>query len=305
MGIIHGVPTACSHFAPPESERRAVYTEVLPYLRCVDCADTLAPHAIEAAADGELIAGALHCGGCRRKYPIRDGILDMLGSVQPESLAWVVNMQPLTAWGYERLWRPFALTLLTRERFPYRRELPLIAELAQAARGGLVVDVACSNGLYARAITRARGNAPGHVVGVDYSLPMLRQARQFARRAGLRISFVCAVAQRLPLANGCAASAVIGGSLNEIGDADTALDEMRRVLVPAGQVAVMSLLAAQTPGGKLMQQLTLPGGMHFWTPAQLRALFARHHLQVRQFIQHGVVFFASATTSAEDTEGIQ
>jgi SAM-dependent methyltransferase len=114
---------------------------------------------------------------------VRDGIADFLGPPRPPTPAQITNEWPLTAWVYERGWRPFALTLLSGEPFPYRRELPLITALAEPRRGGLYLDVACSNGLYARALARSLAGAPGHVVGVDHSLPMLKQARQYARDA--------------------------------------------------------------------------------------------------------------------------
>jgi hypothetical protein len=121
---------------------------------------------IRVAADDEIIGGDLGCAGCGARFPVRDGIADFLGPPRAPSPAQVTNELPPTAWVYERAWRPFALTLLSGESFPYRRELPLITGLIEPRRGGLYLDVACSNGLYARALARMLGAAPGHVVGV-------------------------------------------------------------------------------------------------------------------------------------------
>lgn len=268
-----------------------MYPEILPYLRCSSCRAPLDLQDPERAADSEIVAGALVCRTCAARYPIADGVADFLGAAQPAVFAQIVNEWSITAWGYERLWRPFALTLLAREPFPYRRELPLIDALAAPQRGGLYVDVACSNGLYARALTRAMRGSAGHVVGVDHALPMLAEARRRARAAGLRISYLRAEAQRLPIADGAAQGAVIGGSLNEIGDLDGCLDEIRRSLAPDGRYVAMTLTTAATPAGRALQLMLGDGGIRFWTPDQLERRFLLHGLRtVGRWVYGGVLF---------------
>ncbi|PMP78601.1 MAG: methyltransferase type 11, partial [Roseiflexus castenholzii] len=153
-----------------------MYDALLPDLRCPICAGALDLGDARRDAAGEIISGTLHCV-CGAVYPIRDGIADFLGPPRPPTIAQLTNELSATAWAYERLWRPFALTLLSGESFPYQRELALVTEWIEATRGGLMVDVACSNGLYARALARAIRHVPGHVVGIDHARPMLREAR--------------------------------------------------------------------------------------------------------------------------------
>jgi ubiquinone/menaquinone biosynthesis C-methylase UbiE len=202
----------------------------------------------------------------------------------------VVNELPPAAWVYERAWRPFALTLLTGEAFPYRRELPLIAGLVEPRRGGLFLDVACSNGLYARALARKLGGV-GHVAGFDHSLPMLRQARRYARAAGLQISYVRAKAQALPVVAHAAAGVVIGGSLNEIGDLGTCLDEVRRTLAMDGRYLAMTLSRADTPRGRAFQRIMGVGGIALWTAEELSRAFSRHGLWTVARWKYGLVMF--------------
>jgi SAM-dependent methyltransferase len=268
-----------------------VYQDILAYLRCPTCLLPLSVQHIHAAADDEIIGGDLGCAGCGASYPVRNGIADFLGPARPPTPAQVVNELPPTAWGYERAWRPFALTLLSREAFPYRRELPLVAGLVEPRRGGLYLDVACSNGLYARALARTIGRTPGHVVGFDHSLPMLKQARRFARAAGLRISYVRAKAQALPVVAHAAAGVVIGGSLNEIGNLDACLGEVRRALAIDGRYVAMSLARAATPAGRAFQRLLGSGGIAFWAPEELSRLFSRHGLWTVSRWQYGLVMF--------------
>lgn len=269
-----------------------MYPELLPALACPGHPDTpLALQRGARAVRGELLSGALRCPACGARYPIVDGVPDLLGLTLPSSPAQLVNALPIAAWAYERTWRPRSLSLLAGEPFGYDRELPLVTGLAGAADGGLIVDVACSNGLYARAVERARAGAPGHTVGVDHSMPMLQQARAFARREGLRISYVRASAQALPLLPGSAAAALMGGSLNEIGDADGALRELRRALAPRGRAVLMSLVRATTLPGRALQAFLGTGGIAFPPLAALNRSFAAAGLRLRAQWQYGVVLF--------------
>jgi ubiquinone/menaquinone biosynthesis C-methylase UbiE/uncharacterized protein YbaR (Trm112 family) len=268
-----------------------VYQEIVAYLRCPTCQQSVSLEYAQTDRHTEIVGGELVCSGCASRYPIRAGVADFLGSRQPETPTQVTNDWRLTAWAYERVWRPFALSLLSGEPFPYRRELPFMARMVQAPRGGLYLDVACSNGLYARALARTLRGAAGHVAGIDHSFPMLVQARRFARDAGLRISYLRAAAQALPIAAGQAAGEVIGGSLNEIGDLDTCLAEVRRTLRPDGRYVAMTLARAATAPGRVFQQLLGPGGIQFWSSDELEAQFARHGLRTIERQQYGLVMF--------------
>jgi SAM-dependent methyltransferase len=274
-----------------------MYPEALDYLTCPRTPTaplTLAAGA-RIAADGAIEQGWLEspAGG---RYPIRNGIADLLGwTALPDSPAQLTNYLPPTAWAYERTWRPRALTLLSGEPFGYERELPLICELAAPQRGGLIVDVACSNGLYARALAQAKGGAVGTVIGIDHALPMLQQARRYAQAAGLRISYVRARAQALPFAPNSAAALVMGGSLNEIGDADAALRELARTLATDGRVVLMNLVQAKSAPGSALQHLLGLGGIDFWPLATLNARLAAAGLRLRAQWRYGVVVFSVLT----------
>jgi SAM-dependent methyltransferase/uncharacterized protein YbaR (Trm112 family) len=268
-----------------------VYQEIVAYLLCPTCHQPVSLQHAQTDRRAEIVGGDLVCDGCALCYPIRAGVADFLGSRQPATPAQMTNDWPLTAWVYERAWRPFALSLLSGAPFPYRRELPLMARMMQAQRGGLYLDVACSNGLYARALARTMRGADGHVAGIDHSLPMLAQARRFACDAGLRISYLRATAQALPIASGQAAGVAIGGSLNEIGDLDTCLAEVHRTLRPDGRYMAMTLARAATAYGRLFQHLLGPGGIQFWSLDELEAYFGRHGLRTIERQQYGLVMF--------------
>ncbi|NJM08975.1 methyltransferase domain-containing protein [Candidatus Gracilibacteria bacterium] len=271
-----------------------MYPDALAALTCPGHPDDLLQLVGATSYDdnGALHTGSLRCLTCGRSYAVRDGIADLLGSAILSSPAQLTNALPLTAWAYERTWRPRALTVLSGEEFGYARELPLIMEMLAPQRGGLFVDIACSNGLYARAISKALGSQPGAVVGIDHSLPMLQEARTIAHREQLRISYVRASAQALPFARRAATGVAMGGSLNEIGDAPQALREMRRVLADNGRGALMNLVrSSSTPGAALQSVLGL-GGIDFLPLPALNDALQQSGLRIVQQEQHGVVVFS-------------
>jgi SAM-dependent methyltransferase len=271
-----------------------MYPAALALITCPSHPDTLL-HLLEARVyedDGALREGILYCTQCHRRYTVSDGIADLLGSYLPTSLAQFTNILPLTAWGYERTWRPRALTLLSGEDFGYARELPLIVTMLAPQRGGLFIDIACSNGLYARAICPSLGDQSGVVVGIDHSLPMLREARSIARRERLPISYVRASAQALPFATAIAAGVTMGGSLNEIGDAPQALHEMRRVLNDDGRGVLMNLVRSTTRPGAAIQRMLGLGGIEFLPLPTLNEAITEAGFCIEQQQQHGVVVFS-------------
>jgi ubiquinone/menaquinone biosynthesis C-methylase UbiE len=134
----------------------------------------------------------------------------------------------------------------------------------------VIVDVACSEGLYARHLARSGATA----IAVDHALPFLRAVRRRAAADGVRVIAVQAPAQRLPLAAGAVDAVVIGGSLNEVGDRAAAVDELARVTRSDGTAFSMSLTTATAPLGKLLQALLRPSGIAFPSAADTEALFA-------------------------------
>lgn len=235
-----------------------MYAELLPALRCPAC--TTGPLSLLGALedDGEIVAGALRCPECGHQTAILDGIWDT-EPPQPLTPAQLTNYLPLAARLYEPAWRWQALSLLSGRRFPLREELALLRGLLQPRAGQLYVDVACSAGLYACALAQ-----PGAiVVGIDHSWAMLKEARRSTLARGLRISYIRASAQALPLASGAAAGVAMGGSLNEIGDHMGALNEVRRSLQPDGRFFCMNLVAAQSRWGRLLQRALGSSGIDF------------------------------------------
>jgi ubiquinone/menaquinone biosynthesis C-methylase UbiE/uncharacterized protein YbaR (Trm112 family) len=247
-----------------------MYRELVPYLQCPRCASAALDLHVRGEERDEIVAGALRCEQCGSTMPIRDGIVDALVEPLPQNPAQLVNYTRFGAWGYERLWRWQALSLLSGQHFPLRDELRLVRALVAPERGGLVVDAACSTALYGRALV-----APSTVVvSVDHAWAMLQEARRYARREGKRMSFVRARVQTLPLRDGCASGYAMGGSLNEVGDIAATLREARRVVAADGRLVSMNLVRAQSAPGRALQNALATGGLLFPDAAGLNRTFA-------------------------------
>ena len=200
--------------------------------------------------------GVLSCGSCQRTTQIVDRVWHAMGDHRWEKTpAQISNVIPPTPQLYERLWRVRSLSLLSGRSFPIDEELAELRGAVHPGPGNVFVDVACSEGLYARSLAEA-GAA---VFAVDHSRPFLQ--RLVKRAADRPIIAIRALAQHLPLATATLDGAVLGGSLNEIGDQRACLDEMARVTRAGGHSFSMSLTTATTARGRLLQRLLKPTGI--------------------------------------------
>jgi demethylmenaquinone methyltransferase/2-methoxy-6-polyprenyl-1,4-benzoquinol methylase len=107
--------------------------------------------------------------------------------------------------------------------------------------GWRLVDVATGTGDLARALAREAGltdeGAGGHVIGADFTRPMLARAGEKYGRGAFR--WVEADGLRLPLADGAADACTIGFGLRNMVDREGGLAEMARVVRPGGRVAIL------------------------------------------------------------------
>ena len=182
-------------------------------------------------------------------FPVHGGVIDLLGAPRPQSIAAWSNEWRITAWAYERLWRPRSLSILSGQPFPYSRELPAVAA-AIPSDARIILDLACSNGLYAR--TAAQQHPQATVIGIDRSLPMLIDAQRRATVAQLAITYVRADARALPLATASVDCTLIGGSLNEMEDLPRIWAEVARISTPAATFYSMHLLRTSAHSPRLL-----------------------------------------------------
>lgn len=257
--------------------------------RCLSCGQeglNLPPGREPGAA-----ADRVYCPRCGQIYPITPfGAVDFLAAARdlPLTPAQAIAHLPGFAWGYDRLWRPWALSLLSGERFGSEREGQLLAELVGEADP--VLDLGTAGGYWSRLLL-AR-DPQRTVIGLDNATGVLAEAAQQAQPHWQRYSLVRARAEQLPLASGAFGAVISGATLNEV-PLDPCLREVARVLKPGG--VFVSMHSQQVQGwGQRVQQLLEATGLRFFSADQLRWHFAQVGLRLERYLSFGWVAFVQA-----------
>ena len=129
------------------------------------------------------------------------------------------------------------------------------ADLAQPPRGGRILDVATGTGDLALELARRVG-PEGHVVGSDFSEPMLDLARDKAAAEQLGgVRFEWANALELPYPDGVFDAATVGFGARNFSDLGQGLAEMTRVVKPGGRVVVLEITTPVKPPLSTFHQL--------------------------------------------------
>lgn len=301
-----------------------MHLELPAILKCTYCSGEglkLAEGASIVTAGGveTVISGKVKCPKCGSSYPVQDGIINFLPRRATNiGIGQWTNHNGLVAWGYERLWRKQALTLLGQRPWPIEEELATIVKmlilpepqhLTTHNEIAFYLDQGCSNALYGRGIARALekgelnlGKVAGHVVALDNSWPMLQEARGFIERDGLsgHLSLVRADTEQLPFIDEAFAGIANGGSLNEFRHTDRALAETRRTLAPHGRVAYMVQMKAKgAVGAAINDFIHLTSGLHFFTLDTLNQFYRNAELRLSEQQASGLITISQLFKSEE------
>lgn len=203
----------------------------------------------------------------KARYPLENGIYRVLDQRPTVPLGQSSNFLSLTAVLYEPLWRKRSLSILTSGAFSTERELELMLEWLNLQGGEVILDAACSGGLYARTLLE---HEPGLTVhALDFSLPFLKRAKEYAERNGVSPTLVHADVRDLPYEDSSFDAIVCGGSLNEFTELDRTLGEFARILKPGAKLWQMYAAKAEGNVGKAIQGLIRASGIRFIDPKDL------------------------------------
>jgi demethylmenaquinone methyltransferase/2-methoxy-6-polyprenyl-1,4-benzoquinol methylase len=117
---------------------------------------------------------------------------------------------------------------------------------AEVSPGDSVLDVCCGTGDLSFELAE-RVSPGGHVVGCDFSEPMLDLAREKAADRGVPVRFEWADALELPYDEGRFDAVTVGFGVRNFADRDRGLSEMARVLKPGGRLVILEFTEPARP----------------------------------------------------------
>jgi ubiquinone/menaquinone biosynthesis C-methylase UbiE len=212
-------------------------SKILPYMRCPRCSST----------DLHPDSGSLGCKTCDAQYPVKKGILDMVGTDSNEVITPFQRLMqtPIVVLIYESLWRRIGYYLASSRSFG--EEMQTVLRLGTNRNTDRTLDLACGTGVFTRPLSR-RGQ--GLVVGLDLSWPMLTRAqRLMEKEGGQNILFIRATAFCLPFVDASFSYVNCCGALHLFDRPDAALKEIGRILNPGGYLCVQTAVRPNRSAG--------------------------------------------------------
>jgi demethylmenaquinone methyltransferase/2-methoxy-6-polyprenyl-1,4-benzoquinol methylase len=129
------------------------------------------------------------------------------------------------------------------------------AAQAQLGPGDTALDICCGTGDMALELSK-RVSPGGHVVGCDFSEPMLDLAREKAAGRGAGgVRFEWADALELPYDAERFDAVTVGFGVRNLADLDRGLREMARVLKPGGRAVILEITTPTRPPLSLFYSL--------------------------------------------------
>lgn len=243
----------------------------------------------EAANLEQSFSGTV-CSSKGDEYEIRNNVIDLLGPHSPAStLAQWSNEFSLIAGGYEPVWRRNAVAWFSGTEFSLEKEATLLEQWLAPASGEIFLDIGCSTGLYSRFILKACQDAI--VVAMDYSLPMLRQARKEAAKEHHRLFLIRADAHDMPFYKDTFDGLVSGGTFNELSDPIKVLYEARRVIRKGGRFFMMHLIESDSWILRTFQKTGPVGGIRFRSLDESNRMFRQAGFEPIRQQRAGLVCF--------------
>ncbi|RAL24003.1 hypothetical protein DL240_06510 [Lujinxingia litoralis] len=242
----------------------------------------------------------LVCQSCQTRYPIVDGIPDLVapeatpapGSYRTETLANVIAgvydfVAPVMSMA---IWRCSPLRYVDHENRALGR-----------ARGGVYLEAPIGTGV-ALAPSLASYH-DGLVLGIDKSWKMLARAKKRLEKSGARFQLIRADVNAIPLKGGVVRSLQSLNGLHGFTDRVGALAEFHRCLEPGGYFSGSTLVRAQTDMADAVLERYERYGIYpmLRSPEFLLQEVGAADFDRLHFETHGaVMFFSAERTRADD-----
>ena len=261
-------------------------SKLLTYMRCPKCSST----------DLIQTPSGLDCKSCNARYPIKMGILDMIGDEKHEVITPFQRLMqsPPIVFIYEKIWRRIGYYLASSRSFS--KEMQTVLRLAGGRNLKRGLDLACGPGVFTRPLAARTG---GIFVGLDLSWPMLSHAQKKAGREGVKnILFVKASAFSMPFADQAFDYINCCGALHLFDQPEAALKEVARVLHADGFFCVQTTIRpARSAGIAYFLEKFIRFG--FFDEDELREMLRLHGFRLIESERHRISFTFLAKPSGQ------
>jgi ubiquinone/menaquinone biosynthesis C-methylase UbiE/uncharacterized protein YbaR (Trm112 family) len=252
-------------------------SKILPFMRCPRCSGT----------NLHQILDGLSCHSCGSRYPVVNGIPDMLGNEAKEVITPFQRLMqtPLIVSIYERLWRRTGYYLASSRSFG--KEMETVLRMGKCRRPERALDLACGTGVFTRPLARVSGSP---VVGLDLSRPMLARAHKLMTEEGMvNVLFMRATAFSLPFADSSFPYVNCCGALHLFDRPLAALKEIARILTPGGYLCVQTTIRpAQSAGFAYLLERFIRFG--FFDESELREQLRLGGFEIVESERHRISF---------------
>jgi ubiquinone/menaquinone biosynthesis C-methylase UbiE len=252
-------------------------SKILTSLRCPGCLQT----------NLQFDQGGLRCKECGARYPLKNGILDMLGDKGREVITPFQRLMQASSIVsiYEKLWRRVGYYLASSRSFD--AEMRTILDLGKSANARLLLDLACGTGIFTRPLARQEDRL---VVGLDMSWPMLTHAQSLMQKEGMKnVLFIRATAFNLPFTDGAIPYVNCCGALHLFDRPNAALKEIGRVVCPGGYFSAQTTIRPNRSAG-LAYFLERFIRFGFFAEAELLEQIAFHGFSLIKSERHRISF---------------
>lgn len=222
--------------------------KALGLLECPNCRQG----SLDMAADGTDQGRGLQCTECRKFFPYRTGVLDMLGDGKQQlTLAQKSLQGTALAKAYAWIRDPLALLVVG---YTFGQEVEMMEHALDLREGDTVVDIACGHGNFTLAIAEVIG--PGLVIGLDISRPMLEEAAASMHRKNLgNVLLIRGDVHNLPFGPSTVAKVNCSGGFHQFPDLEKAIANTYRVLSPGGRFSGSSFTKGGSRLNRWVQEL--------------------------------------------------